>query len=137
MEISDYEFYRVTGTINVRISSLDQYYNETGEYFMFEAQIKPISMIGVDLKSFNEKYLGLGSTIRNETEESRCSDITIGDTVVLKSGGPIMTVTGFIKSGGDAICKWIERRGGENQVKEDYFPLCALRYETPRKGFFQ
>ncbi len=48
----------------------------------------------------------------------------IGDTVVLKSGGPVMTVVELdVGSDNQVACRWYE--GTKFQI--DYFPTAALR----------
>ena len=53
-----------------------------------------------------------------------------GDTVRLKSGGPVMTVeqVGTLAMiGGDAVwCTWFERIGNKQNVKRDTFPPLTL-----------
>lgn len=51
----------------------------------------------------------------------------VGDVVVLKSGGPAMTV--MVISGNDAVCAWTEK----GRSKKQSFPSDTLkRYEPPR-----
>ena len=48
----------------------------------------------------------------------------IGDTVILKSGGPIMTVVEVgAGSTGSIACRWYEGK----KFLTDHFPLAALR----------
>jgi len=49
-------------------------------------------------------------------------DFEIGDVVVLRSGGPKMTVHGLV-SDGDVVCQWFE----SNEVHEENFPKEALK----------
>ena len=46
----------------------------------------------------------------------------IGDTVVLKSGGPVMTVTAIDNEGLVVWCTWFDG----NDEKEESFPADAL-----------
>lgn len=49
-------------------------------------------------------------------------DFEIGDVVVLRSGGPKMTVHGLV-SDGDVVCQWFE----SNEVHEENFPKEVLK----------
>ena len=49
------------------------------------------------------------------------SAINVGDTVQLKSGGPVMTVR-FFEEGGDANCDWFDKEKPMNAT----FPLTSL-----------
>lgn len=50
--------------------------------------------------------------------------MNIGDTVSLKSGGPLMTVNSMI-GGSEAECIWFD---DEDHLQKAYFPTSALRY---------
>lgn len=52
------------------------------------------------------------------------SDLKSGDTVMLKSGGPIMTIDTVGDYGGvkKALCQWFEKQKLENGM----FPLTSL-----------
>lgn len=46
----------------------------------------------------------------------------IGDTVKLKSGGPLMTV-GYLQSDGNILCYWFNSNSGQFEVKwSDFHP---------------
>lgn len=51
------------------------------------------------------------------------SSFSVGSTVTLKSGSPIMTVTGLAVSNGDALCTWFDNN---NAVQTGRFPVAAL-----------
>jgi uncharacterized protein YodC (DUF2158 family) len=51
----------------------------------------------------------------------------IGDTAQLKSGGPVMTVTGFGEVKGFVICSWFNAL----ELKQGRFPPESLNAATP------
>ncbi len=54
----------------------------------------------------------------------------IGDTVRLKSGGPIMTVGAVDEAEGNCWCKWFPRADSEKAAGAD-FKAAMLKAETP------
>ena len=54
--------------------------------------------------------------------------LKIGDTVELKSGGPLMTIEEYKK--GSFICQWF----WEGEVNRGYFPPDSLRLVVKKKG---
>ncbi len=57
----------------------------------------------------------------------------IGDTVELKSGGPLMTITGQEKGNKgnqQVMCTWFDR---EQNMKTGVFPVQAIQECTPRR----
>jgi uncharacterized protein YodC (DUF2158 family) len=52
-----------------------------------------------------------------------------GDTVELKSGGPIMTISKIEtrSDGNRALCQWFDERG---EAKQAYYPLTSLKPST-------
>jgi uncharacterized protein YodC (DUF2158 family) len=63
------------------------------------------------------------------------SDIKAGDTVMLNSGGPVMTVDRIGPNPADAgatklaYCQWFEDR----QLRRDTFPVTSLRHAEPEE----
>jgi uncharacterized protein YodC (DUF2158 family) len=57
--------------------------------------------------------------------------MNIGDTVKLKSGGPLMTVHSIEKSG-DIYCQWFA--GDEDKVRTGFFPPDSLQLAVKKKG---
>lgn len=56
--------------------------------------------------------------------------MTVGDTVSLKSGGPLMTVNSMI-GGSECECIWFD---DEDHLQKSYFPTNALmKASTPTK----
>ena len=49
--------------------------------------------------------------------------LKIGDTVQLKSGGPIMTVHSITEETGELYCQWFV----VGKVEHDYFPSDSLK----------
>ena len=57
----------------------------------------------------------------------------VGDTVQLKSGGPIMTVSGFFETDGPRVkCTWFEDKLDQRVLQEASFPAEALEAIDPR-----
>ena len=54
-------------------------------------------------------------------------ELKLGDTVMLKSGGPVMTVHGIINAD-KIICKWFSK---DDLINEEYF-----KKETLRRYYF-
>ena len=57
-------------------------------------------------------------------------ELKVGDTVSLKSGGPVMTILEIFKSEDgamQAICKWFVK----GNLEEAVFPLAALKKDIP------
>jgi uncharacterized protein YodC (DUF2158 family) len=52
----------------------------------------------------------------------------VGDTVELKSGGPVMTVTAFVKGSASVRCAWFTPDNTQTKVQD--FPPEALK-RTP------
>ena len=50
-----------------------------------------------------------------------------GDTVQLKSGGPIMTIGRLENNGQDAVCGWFE--GKKDKLRT--FPVVMLQHASP------
>jgi uncharacterized protein YodC (DUF2158 family) len=48
----------------------------------------------------------------------------VGNTVELKSGGPVMTIVDIERIEMSALCTWFNQRGVEDHQK---FPLAALK----------
>lgn len=57
-------------------------------------------------------------------------EIKIGDTVVIRSGGPTMTVAKIDTEDKSAQCQWFVK----NELKDGWFPLASLQ---PIKGDFE
>lgn len=51
------------------------------------------------------------------------NDFKTGDVVMLKSGGPKMTVSNFIKMNKEVTCKWFNK---DNQINSDLFNIEML-----------
>lgn len=60
----------------------------------------------------------------------------VGDTVVLKSGGPLMTVTKAGKDTSGANVVWVSWFVGDHTEKTGHFPVDALEADdgTPPSG---
>lgn len=43
------------------------------------------------------------------------NDLSVGDVVQLNSGGPLMTVYGFVSLSGDVSCVWFQDGGTEGR----------------------
>lgn len=56
-------------------------------------------------------------------------NLHIGDIVRLNSGGPWMTVTGFLDDGWTIQCHWFDEADQSNTIT---IPAEALEAETPR-----
>jgi uncharacterized protein YodC (DUF2158 family) len=70
-------------------------------------------------------------------------DFQVGDTVQLKSGGPLMTVDslGVERQGSTTqgvYCSWFEKIKGKQQVSKQWFPLTSLNKVNPNQdsGFY-
>lgn len=68
------------------------------------------------------------------------SDFQVGDTVQLKSGGPLMTIDslGLERQGGTtqgAHCSWFEKIKGSQKVSKQWFPLTSLNRVDPNQEF--
>ena len=58
--------------------------------------------------------------------ERKAGDFSVGDVVVLKGGGPKMTITSFSRDASmpTAYCEWFS---SDNNVNMRRFPLAALK----------
>lgn len=57
-------------------------------------------------------------------------NLKIGDTVVLKSGGPIMTIKEIRDAGKEAKCVWFVKE----EIKEHSFPVESLKKANPKEN---
>jgi uncharacterized protein YodC (DUF2158 family) len=53
------------------------------------------------------------------------NNFEVGDTVKLKSGGPVMTISAWM-SKGMAICRWFPIGTHETESSEEFFPVECL-----------
>lgn len=54
----------------------------------------------------------------------------VGDTVILKSGGPVMTVT-YVGREGKVDCTWFNKEGGNFSPNSHTFRTDALMQKNP------
>jgi uncharacterized protein YodC (DUF2158 family) len=64
------------------------------------------------------------------------ADFGVGDTVQLKSGGPVMVVdhigsSTMMSNKDEALCSWFETNKGKQERKTGWFQLTSLKKANP------
>lgn len=60
------------------------------------------------------------------------ADFKVGDVVMLKSGGPPMTVVKIDSSPGKVACSWFPSHTSEKSSREEFVPDAIREFKPPR-----